>query len=227
MRPRAGDADRDSTPVGSLLIPVVDRTAALVTAPAARRPLKFRGSLVVRRIAAALAVRRVAPNAISIAGAVVAGAGAAALLAAGQAAGAARAALLAGGAVAIQLRLLCSLLDGLVAVEGGLGGPDGELFNEAPDRISDSLLLVAAGYAASVPRRAVDPAGHMNRSPLHAFLPRGRLTALRERSPATTLRHSAFHVRRASRALDRTCLLRTTTGCPGGTGLTATRRSMS
>jgi phosphatidylglycerophosphate synthase len=59
--------------------------------------------------------------------------------------------LLVGAAVAIQLRLLCNLLDGLVAVEGGLASPDGELFNEVPDRITDSLLLVAAGYAASVP----------------------------------------------------------------------------
>jgi phosphatidylglycerophosphate synthase len=125
--------------------------AGLVTTRAARRPLKSRGSRVVRGIGAGLAARRVAPNAISVAGAVAAGAGAAALVGAAQAAGGVRVALLAGAAVAIQLRLLCNLLDGLVAVEGGLGGPDGELFNEVPDRVADSVLLVAAGYAASVP----------------------------------------------------------------------------
>ena len=38
-------------------------------------------------------------------------------------------------------------MDGLVAVEGGKSSPNGELFNEVPDRIEDSLFLVAAGYA--------------------------------------------------------------------------------
>ena len=121
------------------------------TAPAGRRPLKSRRSAPIRRLAAALAARRVSPNAISIAGVVAATAGAAALVAAPHAGFAARVALLAAAALAIQLRLLCNLLDGLVAVEGGLGGPDGELFNEVPDRIADSLFLVAAGYAASMP----------------------------------------------------------------------------
>ncbi len=53
--------------------------------------------------------------------------------------------LLAGGFV--QLRLLCNLLDGLVAVEGGLRTKTGEIYNELPDRISDALFLAAAGYA--------------------------------------------------------------------------------
>jgi phosphatidylglycerophosphate synthase len=121
------------------------------TPPAARRPLKSRGSVVVRRVAGGLAARKVAPNAISIAGVIAAGAGAAALIGASEVDGTGQAALLAGAAVAVQLRLLCNLLDGLVAVEGGLATPDGELFNEVPDRLADSLLLVAAAYAASVP----------------------------------------------------------------------------
>ena len=54
--------------------------------------------------------------------------------------------LLAGGAV--QLRLLCNLLDGLVAIEHGKASPLGELFNEVPDRISDAATLIGAGYAA-------------------------------------------------------------------------------
>ena len=45
------------------------------------------------------------------------------------------------------MRLLCNLLDGLVAVEGGWRTKSGEIFNELPDRISDLLLLAAAGYA--------------------------------------------------------------------------------
>jgi phosphatidylglycerophosphate synthase len=48
----------------------------------------------------------------------------------------------------VQLRLLANLLDGMVAVEGGRGGPTGAIWNEFPDRIEDSLLLIAAGFAA-------------------------------------------------------------------------------
>jgi phosphatidylglycerophosphate synthase len=47
----------------------------------------------------------------------------------------------------IQLRLLCNLLDGMLAVEMGLKTPTGELFNDLPDRIADVVILVGAGYA--------------------------------------------------------------------------------
>ena len=50
-------------------------------------------------------------------------------------------------AAGIQLRLLCNLLDGLVAVEGGLKTKSGEIYNELPDRLSDALVLVGAGHA--------------------------------------------------------------------------------
>lgn len=50
-------------------------------------------------------------------------------------------------AAAIQLRLLCNLLDGLLAVEGGLKSKTGELFNEMPDRIADIVILLSAGFA--------------------------------------------------------------------------------
>ena len=49
--------------------------------------------------------------------------------------------------IGIQGRLLCNMLDGMVAVEGGKRTPTGELFNEVPDRVADTLILVAAGYA--------------------------------------------------------------------------------
>jgi phosphatidylglycerophosphate synthase len=51
-------------------------------------------------------------------------------------------------AVLIQLRLLANMLDGMVAVEGGGGGPTGDLWNEAPDRISDAAMLIGAGFAS-------------------------------------------------------------------------------
>jgi phosphatidylglycerophosphate synthase len=54
-------------------------------------------------------------------------------------------------ATGIQLRLLCNLLDGMVAIEGGRKSKVGALYNEVPDRVADSLFLVALGYAIGVP----------------------------------------------------------------------------
>jgi phosphatidylglycerophosphate synthase len=56
--------------------------------------------------------------------------------------------LLLTAAVAIQLRLLCNMLDGLLAVEGGFKSKLGDLYNEIPDRIADIAILVGAGYGA-------------------------------------------------------------------------------
>lgn len=60
-------------------------------------------------------------------------------------------AALLGCALAIQGRLVCNLLDGMVAVEGGKKSPLGQIYNEFPDRIADSLLIVALGYAIHLP----------------------------------------------------------------------------
>lgn len=54
-------------------------------------------------------------------------------------------------AVLIQLRLICNLLDGMVAIEGGKKSNVGALYNEVPDRIADSLIIVALGYAVGEP----------------------------------------------------------------------------
>lgn len=51
-------------------------------------------------------------------------------------------------AACVQLRLIANLLDGLVAVEGGRGTPIGDLFNEVPDRVSDTAILLGAGFAS-------------------------------------------------------------------------------
>lgn len=50
-------------------------------------------------------------------------------------------------ALCVQARLLCNMLDGMVAVESGQASPLGELYNEAPDRISDVATLVGLGYS--------------------------------------------------------------------------------
>ncbi len=121
-----------------------------------RRPLASRSWPIMQRVAAALARAGVSPNAISLAGMVFGVAGGAAL-ATTDSLGAAelthitpvQRVLFAAAAVCVQLRLLCNLLDGMVAVEGGRASPVGELYNELPDRVSDAATLIGAGYALS------------------------------------------------------------------------------
>jgi len=55
------------------------------------------------------------------------------------------------GAVLVQLRLLANVLDGMVAVGRGVASPVGELYNEIPDRVSDTAVLAGIGFAAGSP----------------------------------------------------------------------------
>lgn len=114
-------------------------------AESSRRPIAARGNQSIRALATALANSAITPNQISLLSIVFAAGGAAALLYLPGTAGALLCAL------GIQLRLLCNLLDGLVAVEGGKSSAVGALYNEYPDRVADSLLLVALGHAAGLP----------------------------------------------------------------------------
>jgi phosphatidylglycerophosphate synthase len=41
------------------------------------------------------------------------------------------------------------MLDGMVAVEHGRATPVGALYNDVPDRIADTVILVGAGYAVA------------------------------------------------------------------------------
>ena len=50
-------------------------------------------------------------------------------------------------ATSIQLRLLCNLLDGMLAVEEGFKSKTGDVYNDLPDRVADALILVGAGAA--------------------------------------------------------------------------------
>jgi phosphatidylglycerophosphate synthase len=50
-------------------------------------------------------------------------------------------------AAAIQLRLLCNMLDGMLAVEEGLKTRTGDVYNDLPDRVADVLILIGAGYS--------------------------------------------------------------------------------
>lgn len=127
--------------------------------PIHRRPLKSRSFPLFISLARILAARRIAPNAISIASTLFAIAGGLCLVFAfrTQSELAGRALLIVAGTL-FMLRLLANMLDGMVAVEGGLGTPSGELFNEVPDRISDAAALICAGYAVhSCPTSATSP----------------------------------------------------------------------
>jgi phosphatidylglycerophosphate synthase len=53
------------------------------------------------------------------------------------------------GAALVQLRLLANMLDGMVAIGRGEASALGALFNDVPDRVSDTAILVGVGIAAT------------------------------------------------------------------------------
>jgi len=87
------------------------------------------------------------PNTISLASLIFAIAAGLCLAWTAHAAGSVRPALFLAAAACIQLRLLCNMLDGMVAVEGGKRTVYGEIFNDMPDRFADVAILVGAGYS--------------------------------------------------------------------------------
>lgn len=119
-----------------------------IETPENRRPLKTRSKAWAGNLATSLGRGGVSPDTISLFSVVFAVIGAVCLLMSGLMDGVARSAALIVAAVFIQLRLLANMMDGMVAVEHGKGGPSGPIWNELPDRIADGLFLVAAGYGA-------------------------------------------------------------------------------
>ncbi len=108
---------------------------------ASRRPIASRSSSWAIGTSAWLARTGVTPNTISMLSVVFAAIGASLILST------AHPIAMISAAISVQLRLVCNLLDGMVAIEGGKKTKSGPLYNEFPDRIADSLLLVAVGYA--------------------------------------------------------------------------------
>jgi phosphatidylglycerophosphate synthase len=131
------------------------RTSSTGPVAAPRRVLATRNAGWARALAQLLAAISVRPNAVSMASVGFALAAGAAFFFSSETAHGGRAALLLAAAACIQLRLLCNLLDGMLAVEEGLKTRTGEIFNDLPDRVADVLILVGAGY--SVPQLAVGP----------------------------------------------------------------------
>lgn len=113
-----------------------------------RRPLKTRSQAWAGSVAGAMAGAGLSANQVSVLGIFFAVAGA---LAAGVSPAVSpelRPWLLFAAAATVQLRLLCNMLDGMIAVEHGKKSKVGDLFNEFPDRIEDTVLLLGAGYAS-------------------------------------------------------------------------------
>lgn len=116
-----------------------------------RRPLASRQSGWAHRITAILADTQITPNQISIGSMVSAAVAGLAFMAAGYATDGMRSLLLLAAALCCQLRLLCNLFDGMVAVEAGKQSADGVAWNEFPDRFADIFILTGMGYAISLP----------------------------------------------------------------------------
>jgi phosphatidylglycerophosphate synthase len=108
-----------------------------------RRPINVRGAGWAQGLARSLAGMGITPNQISVLSIGFSALGSFMLYLGHW--------YLIGAALCIQGRLLCNLFDGMVAVEHNKATALGPVYNEFPDRIADSLLLVAAGYAAALP----------------------------------------------------------------------------
>ncbi|CAN0590897.1 unnamed protein product [Ectocarpus sp. 12 AP-2014] len=110
-----------------------------------RRPIASRDTKLAARIARRLADRGVSPNTISQASMAFAALAGFGFWMSGSSNGILYVVCLVVAALGCQFRLLCNLFDGMVAVEGGRGAPDGPFWNEAPDRVADALILVGIG----------------------------------------------------------------------------------
>ncbi len=116
--------------------------------PEERRPIRSRDTGWAAAISNRLAGAQISPNAISVAGmsaAVIAGF---CFAATNQVEGFLCRAVWFSGALLCQVRLLCNLFDGMVAIKRGVASPVGELYNEVPDRVSDAAVLTGLGFAA-------------------------------------------------------------------------------
>jgi phosphatidylglycerophosphate synthase len=111
-----------------------------------RRPIATRNAQWAKSLAQAVSRAGISANAVSITGVVFAASAGAALM---LSRGLYWRAWLVAAAAGIQLRLLCNMIDGMVAVEHGRATPTGALYNDVPDRLADTVILVTAGYAAA------------------------------------------------------------------------------
>jgi phosphatidylglycerophosphate synthase len=110
-----------------------------------RRPIAARSHGWSQAAAGFLIRAGASPNAISVAGML------AAILAGACFASTSPAGTIAWwlvGALLVQARLVANMLDGMVAIGRGVASPVGELYNDLPDRVSDTAILLGVGWAA-------------------------------------------------------------------------------
>lgn len=116
----------------------------------ARRPIKTRSAEWAQRCSQFLCRFGITPNLVSVVSVAFA------LLVAGcywasdyfESSLWQRSIFLLGAAIGIQLRLICNLMDGMIAIEGGKATRNGDIYNEIPDRFADLIIIVAAGIWA-------------------------------------------------------------------------------
>lgn len=107
-----------------------------------RRELKSRNASWAQQLAKKLAESNISPNQISVMSVVFSGVSLVAYYAAYQTDNRWYLVL---AALGIQLRLICNLMDGMVAIEFNKKSKVGDLYNEIPDRFGDALIILGVG----------------------------------------------------------------------------------
>lgn len=119
-----------------------------------RRPIKSRGAAWASFMAKTLANAGVSPNQVSVLSVVFAFLSGASFYYSTQAQNPWVYLLL--GALFIQCRLICNLMDGMVAIEHHKKTKSGDIYNDLPDRLADFFILVGVGYGVRSYYAAID-----------------------------------------------------------------------
>lgn len=120
-----------------------------------RRPIRSRQWRIASIVAGFLAKKGMQPNQLSLLSIFFAALAALCLLMGARFENSAQSFLFICSAIFILLRLLCNLFDGMLAIEHNSASCFGEIYNDLPDRPSDLLIIVSAGYTADVVSGAV------------------------------------------------------------------------
>jgi phosphatidylglycerophosphate synthase len=115
-----------------------------------RRPISSRQTYLALQISKWLAAKGIRPNQVSVMSMVFSLLAAVCMICSPCFVGLSHGCWLVGAIGFILLRLLANLFDGMIAIEGKAAGKSGEIYNDLPDRPSDVMILLGAGYAASV-----------------------------------------------------------------------------
>lgn len=116
--------------------------------PTDRRPIQSRNTQWAEATTKLLVNLGVSPNTISLFGMLAAITAGVLFYSTDIATGTGQRALWFCGGALCQIRLLCNLFDGMVAVMRDIASPKGELYNEVPDRVSDAAVFIGLGYSA-------------------------------------------------------------------------------